>query len=254
MDRMLSLVSLRRGAAHALIVIAMLCALPQLGTTAEATVCPAALARATRLLVVTTTSMAATRARAQLYERDAPTASWRVHGTATRAVVGRAGLGWALDQATASGSGEPTKHEGDGRTPAGVFRAGIAFGTERGRIASYLQLTPSTVCVDDVASPRYNEIVPVGHIDPHMSHERMGATVLYRQGLVIEHQTDRARRGGSCIFLHVWRGSGRPTAGCVAADEAVVRTVQSFFDGHPSAVAILPRHALQRYAHCGLPG
>jgi hypothetical protein len=35
---------------------------------------------------------------------------------------------------------------------------------------------------------------------------------------------------GSCIFLHVWDGPGRPTAGCTAMDAAAMREVLAWLD------------------------
>jgi hypothetical protein len=43
---------------------------------------------------------------------------------------------------------------------------------------------------------------------------------LYRWVIAVEHNTRDTRPGeGSCIFLHVWRAAGSPTAGCTAAAE-----------------------------------
>ena len=44
---------------------------------------------------------------------------------------------------------------------------------------------------------------------------------LYKYAVVIEYNTDPVVPGlGSAIFMHVWRGAGQPTAGCVAMAEA----------------------------------
>jgi D-alanyl-D-alanine dipeptidase len=220
---------------------------------AEAAACPAALTAATRLVLVTTERMDSVKASLQLYARETPDASWQPQGGNIAAVAGKSGLGWAFDQAERA-NGQPVKREGDGRTPAGVFRAGTAFGTKpRPGMSTYLKLTSATVCVDDVASPHYNAIVPRKSIAAGISHERMGAIPLYRQGLFIAHPTSREQRGGSCIFLHVWRRPGSPTVGCVAAAETTVVQVQDFLDGQAGAIAILPADARRGYAHCGLP-
>lgn len=220
---------------------------------AEAAACPAALTEATRLVLVTTERMNSVSASLQLYAREAPDAAWQAEGSKIAAVIGKSGLGWAFDQAERA-NGQPVKREGDGRTPAGVFRTGTAFGAKpRPGIGTYLKLTSATVCVDDVASPHYNAIVPRKSIAAGISHERMGAIPLYRQGLFIAHPTSREQRGGSCIFLHVWRRPGAPTVGCVATTEANVVQVQDFLDGQAGAIAILPADARAAYAHCGLP-
>lgn len=80
-------------------------------------------------------------------------------------VVGKGGLGWG-DGAVAIGghaTADPVKREGDGRSPAGIFGIGSAFGyaAERptGWALPYLALTPATECVDDRDSKHYNRIV-----------------------------------------------------------------------------------------------
>ena len=48
---------------------------------------------------------------------------------------------------------------------------------------------------------------------------------------MLEHNTDPVVPGkGSAIFLHVWSGPGKPTAGCVAAAEADVRRLLGWLD------------------------
>jgi L,D-peptidoglycan transpeptidase YkuD (ErfK/YbiS/YcfS/YnhG family) len=42
---------------------------------------------------------------------------------------------------------------------------------------------------------------------------------LYKWGLVVAHNAARMPRAGSCIFLHIWKNSGSPTAGCTAMPE-----------------------------------
>lgn len=213
--------------------------------------CPGVLARAERLLVVTAPGMDEARAEGRLYRRDG--SGWVPVGGPLAMVLGRNGLGWSHDQAGFARDGEPVKREGDGRTPAGIFAAGEAFGMGPAGLAARRALVEGTVCVDDVRSPLYNRIARLAEIGPGISHEKMWRIGLYRSGLVIRNATSREKRGGSCIFLHVWKGPGRPTAGCIAATEDHVQAVQLLFDGAPSAVAILPEAGHGRVAGCGLP-
>lgn len=218
-------------------------------STADASACSPVLMAATRLVVVTAPDMNTVRATARLYTRPDPDAPWVERGAPWPAVVGRNGLGWAWDQPRPGGG--PVKKEGDGKTPAGIFAAGVPFGFDRQPLEDYLVVQSGrTVCVDDVRSPLYNRITTADALAPGHSHEKMWKTSLYRQGLVVGHKTSAAKRGGSCIFLHVWRGPGSPTAGCVAFSEADMRAVQGAFDGRPSAIAILPAGA---EPPCGLP-
>jgi D-alanyl-D-alanine dipeptidase len=106
-----------------------------------------------------------------------------------------------------------------------------------------------TVCVDDPSSPDYNTISTRKRIGPQVHGEDMGRISLYRRGLFVDYPSDRASRAGSCIFIHIWRGPGHGTAGCVALPEAHVAEVQEFSE--PGAVlAVLPETALARFADC----
>ena len=48
------------------------------------------------------------------------------------------------------------------------------------------------------------------------SAEEMRAERLYREGFNIAYRSDAAKKTGSCIFLHLWKGEGQGTAGCAA--------------------------------------
>ena len=215
--------------------------------------CPAVLQEAQRLLVVTTPGMNAPQGSARLWKR-APVAAWQAVGGPIAMTVGRNGLGWSHDQTALARASEPVKREGDGRTPAGVFAAGEAFGMgptllPEGRRRT---LTEGTACVDDTRSPAYNTIT-TDPLAKGISHEKMWTIPQYRQGLVIRNATNAAKRGGSCIFLHVWKGPGKPTSGCIAAEEPHVEAIQLLFDGLPSAIAILPDNGAARLQGCTLP-
>lgn len=218
---------------------------------AEEVNCPAVLTQATRLLVVTTDGMKSIKAHLQLYRRDDRDAPWQADGKAAPAVVGKNGLAWGFDQNAPAG--EPVKREGDKKTPAGIFGAGTAFGNDAQGVTEYMPITSRTICVDDAASPLYNSITTPDHIEPGTSHEQMSTIPLYKQGLVITTGTSREARGGSCVFLHIWRGPTQPTVGCVAAEQRIVKRVQRFFDGEVGAIAILPASVWARYKVCGFP-
>ena len=167
-------------------------------------------------------------------------------------VVGQSGLAWGDD---ASGRrGDPRKHEGDGRAPAGRFTLGTAFGfAPRGEMdrvrLPYLQLADDTECVDDSASVHYNTLVDRGgarRVD-WASSERMRTIDLYRLGVVVRYNADPVRRGrGSCIFLHIWRTAGSPTAGCTAMPADDLETVVQWLD--PSRRPMLVQLPASEYA------
>ncbi len=212
--------------------------------------CPAVLDHAERLLVVTTRGMDSTTARLRLFARDRPGTTWRPESRSEPAVVGRHGLAWGDPFRSSATPGEPVKREGDGRTPAGFYAVGRSFGQAPLSRAGHLTLRPgSAICVDDPASPAYNTILERPLAGPMPHGEDMGAEPLYRRGLVIDYPSDRARRAGSCIFLHVWRGPTKGTAGCVALPEARVAALQELSQSG-AVIAILPEAALARFSGC----
>ncbi len=121
--------------------------------------------------------------------------------------VGRAGIVDAAD-----------KVEGDGATPRGMHRiVGMLYRPDRmARPAPWAE--PIGVCdlwSDDVTDPEYNTHVTTPHGFSHEALRR--ADPMYDLVLVTDwNWPDAAAGRGSAIFIHQWRGKGRPTAGCVA--------------------------------------
>lgn len=114
-----------------------------------------------------------------------------------------------------------TKREGDGHTPTGVYRMGVAFGaSDPGSRMGYLTLRPNSCWGSTVGSRYYNRyfVGRCGPKDETMYNDVRGA---YRQGMLINYNTRPIRQGrGSAIFLHV--GTGGPTAGCVSIPERLM--------------------------------
>ncbi|MBI5149207.1 MAG: L,D-transpeptidase family protein [Candidatus Omnitrophica bacterium] len=156
--------------------------------------------------------------------------SWQQVLSPVEAVVGRNGL-----------APEGEKREGDGRTPSGTFALRRAFGYEENVPTGlvYRRVTERDFWIDDSRSVQYNQWV-TGET-PKVSHEvlRRGDG-LYRYAVVIEYNTGPVVPGlGSAIFLHVWRGAGQPTAGCVAVAEADLLRILHWLDTRRDPVIIL---------------
>jgi D-alanyl-D-alanine dipeptidase len=199
---------------------------------------PAPLARSRQLLVVTTRGWDDVPGTLRRFERKGAGGGWARVGREVPVAVGRGGLGWGSGLVDTGGSAGPSKREGDGKAPAGLFRLGAAFGfaprPEAGRLRlHYLPLTPSVECVDDPGSTFYNQIVDrerVNAVDWNSS-ERMRSIEGYRWGLFVMHNAAPPAAGrGSCIFLHVWAGPGRGTAGCTAMEEASLTELLRWLD------------------------
>lgn len=206
-------------------------------------------------------------ARAALAAFDRTAAGWEERAS-WPVVIGRSGLAWGLGihRAADRVPGEPVKHEGDGKSPAGAFVIGRAFGyPPRDSVRTglpYIQSTPDIIWIDDPASPAYNRVLDLRNAGlgrPALpSHERMlRDDLLYRYVVVIEHNTTAPIPGaGSCIFLHVWRGPDAPTAGCTAMGEADMRALLGWLDAAKRPVIVQLTRA--GYDHLkkpwGLPG
>jgi L,D-peptidoglycan transpeptidase YkuD (ErfK/YbiS/YcfS/YnhG family) len=140
------------------------------------------------------------------------------------AMLGRTGLAWGKGLHDLQPG--PQKKEGDGKSPAGIFRFGTAFGhLPQGEIdwkLPYVQVTESLECVDDSKSRFYNQIVDHQKVEKDWStSERMlEVGEQYEWGVFVQHNFPPQSQGGSCIFLHVWKGPGEPTSGCTAMTEA----------------------------------
>ena len=145
--------------------------------------------------------------------------------TATPAVItvtrwGALYRGRRLPCAIGRGGITPTKHEGDGATPAGRHRiVGLLYRPDR--IAGTLlppwaqPIGPRDLWSDDPRDPDYNHRVRAPHPFGHEALRRPDP--LYDLILLTDWNWPASTPGrGSAIFLHRWRKPRHPTAGCVA--------------------------------------
>jgi L,D-peptidoglycan transpeptidase YkuD (ErfK/YbiS/YcfS/YnhG family) len=210
-----------------------------------------ALGRVSQLLVVTTEDWNAVPGVLRRFERANAQAPWTEVSNAIPIVVGRNGLGWG------SGLNEPVhlpgpiKKEGDGKSPAGIFRLGYAFGlaepTQTPSIRlPYQPLSAMIECVDDVKSVHYNSIVDRSKqdkVDWNSSEKMREIGEQYRLGVVVDHNVDpRVAGGGSCIFIHIWKDAQTGTSGCTAMAAEQIDGLVAWLDpaAHPALVQ-LPR-------------
>ena len=193
---------------------------------------------ARQLVVVTTPGWDSTSGTLAWYSRDDGTGGWRAERRGVPVVVGRTGLAWGIGFESYAGAGDPVKHEGDGRSPAGAFPLDTVFGFAGRDIMSwvrlpYVPLDQGSDCVDDVTSTHYNTVVnrqAVPRVDWN-SAEHMRAIDQYRLGVIVGYNAAPPRAGrGSCIFLHIWAGPGSTTAGCTAMDAGVLEQLVRWLD------------------------
>jgi zinc D-Ala-D-Ala dipeptidase len=206
-----------------------------------------------QIVVVVTPDWTSTTGTMQRFERATPASAWRSLESAIPVVVGRTGIAWGVGFDGVSNAG-PHKHEGDGKAPAGVFPLDTAFGfAPRDSVPvvklPYVQLLPTTDCVDDTASAHYNTVVDKASVPraDWNSAEHMREVAQYKIGVIVGYNAATPVKGrGSCIFLHIWTGPDSHTAGCTAFDEAKLRDVIQWLD--PGKQPLLVQLTANEYA------
>jgi len=81
-----------------------------------------------QLLIVTSNDWTAKQGSLQLYERPSDESTWVPIGAPMPVVLGRTGLAWGIGLHQVVDKNGPYKKEGDGKSPAGIFSLGSAFG------------------------------------------------------------------------------------------------------------------------------
>jgi L,D-peptidoglycan transpeptidase YkuD (ErfK/YbiS/YcfS/YnhG family) len=200
-----------------------------------------------QVLLVTAESWSSGQAKLERYERvlskEGKLGPWKKVGDPVDVVLGRSGLGWGYglhgDDIGLERAG-PLKQEGDGRSPAGVFKVGESLGygpaAPQGSKLAYRTIGPRLRCVDDPLSKLYNQLTeePEGTVvkAPWKSAEKMKRDDdLYTRVVTVEHNKTPIVPGqGSCIFLHVWGGPQATTAGCTAMPLPVLEAIMIWLD------------------------
>ncbi|HZH62160.1 MAG TPA: L,D-transpeptidase family protein [Metabacillus sp.] len=134
--------------------------------------------------------------------------------------------------------------EGDGITPMGVYTLGTAFGWSEkpnGVKLPYRLTKSSDYWIDDPASPDYNKWVTYsGNPNTRWNSFEKLKQPLYKYAVAINYNVNPIVKGkGSAIFLHVWRSSTSPTAGCVALSEDNVVKLLKWLDPAKKPIIVI---------------
>jgi D-alanyl-D-alanine dipeptidase len=200
--------------------------------------------------VVLTENWASTTGSLHAFERGGTTGSWKERGPGIPVVVGKNGLGRSRGLVRVDFKGAPAKQEGDDRAPAGIFRLSSAFGYAPAQSSAwiklpYLVLSKQIEAIDDPNSRYYNRLVDrskIATIDWRSSEQMRRDDVLYKWGVVVDHNPAPIPGAGSCIFLHIWKNSSAPTAGCTAMSESdLVRLLQWLDPAQQPILVQMPR-------------
>ncbi|MGH8041025.1 MAG: L,D-transpeptidase family protein, partial [Rudaea sp.] len=183
--------------------------------------------------------------------------AWHEVEYAAPVVIGHAGSAWGLGLSPPQDDG-PIKREGDGRSPAGVFSIGEAFGyaPNLATALTYKPMQSTSWCVDVSGSPYYNRIVDarkVGDAAVKGATEHMRLDIFnhgdqrYRKGFVIENNAQQRQMGGSCVFAHLWGSPDSTTTACTAMADATMDRLLGWLkpDEHPVFV-LLPQKEYAR--------
>jgi L,D-peptidoglycan transpeptidase YkuD (ErfK/YbiS/YcfS/YnhG family) len=171
-------------------------------------------------LFVKTSPYTSTQGKMFLYERKTKHRSWKLIDSFA-VTVGRNGLAKDAQTQITFNDSVPVKHEGDGKSPAGIFSLGPVFSYHNIKKLHmpFVQVDTNFFCVDDANSSYYNTLI-VSDTAKHdyNSFEYMRRRdSLYEYGVWVLYNSDPVVHGnGSCIFLHVWLNENSPTAGCTA--------------------------------------
>lgn len=230
-----------------MLLLRLLLLQPLMGCGANVTAADLPWADAQQMVLVTTAGWDVNHGFMQTFERDG--AGWKAVSSRRPITVGRSGSAWGVGLHTASNPG-PVKQEGDGRSPAGVFRIGLAFGyaPHESTALVYQGMTGSDYCIDVSSSSAYNRIVDAkvvgqsvieGSTEPMRRDLHADGDQRYKLGFVIEHNDRGAAARGSCIFAHLWKQPGEPTAGCTAMSEDAMRDLFSWLRADRQPVFVL---------------
>lgn len=226
---------------------------------AAATVIPAT---ARELVVAIVADWDAVPATLRRFRRASPTAAWQLVGKPWPGVVGHAGTGWGAGlhgPGKPAGQDGPVKREGDGKSPAGVFALrgsyGYAKAAPAGTELPYTQVSEPWKCVDDPASKHYDRILDRRTVSPDWksAEDMRRGDELYTWTIDVAHNPEHVPGGGSCIFLHVWRGEKSSTVGCTAMDETKLAQLLADLDREAVYVLLPQAQYTALAAAWGLP-
>lgn len=215
------------------------------------------LADAHQLVLVVSQGFDVNQARLRRFER-AGQGPWLPVGDDVAVTIGRNGMAWGRGLYGGPPAGGPIKVEGDGRSPAGVYAFTTAFAYQPETLwktprMPMHRVTDQTVCVETINSASYNRIVDENTVavrDWTGLDRMLRPDGLYRYGLMVAHNAPDTKPGaGSCIFFHLWRRPGAPTAGCTAMNEPAMQVILAWIDAAKKPVLVqLPQAELERLA------
>ena len=170
----------------------------------------AAVARSNQMIVVTSRGWSADHGTLVLLERSSD-GKWRRASREAPVMLGRNGLAWGVGLLKRS----PTKREGDGCSPAGIFELACVYGgtgTQPLQRFPYQSLSDTMEGIDDPKSRFYNRLVDTRELktrDWSHSEKVSASNPMFRWCVAVKHNWQQRPGFGSCIYLHIWKRAGR---------------------------------------------
>ena len=168
--------------------------------------------------------------RTTLYALEKHRDGWKMSFEPLNAVIGKNGF-----------APVGAKREGDGKTPSGIYPLKRTFGYDESIITRmpYRQALSDDIWVDDPNAEDYNRWIKKQETHAASYEIMKRGDNLYKYGIVIEYNTNPViKANGSAIFLHIWKGEGLPTAGCVAVSEEDIIKIIGWLDPAASPLII----------------
>lgn len=207
-----------------------------------------AIAQSAELVVVTADDWRSNHGTLALLERD-PARKWRAASSEVPVMLGRNGLAWGVGLHAQ----EPTKREGDGRSPAGVYEIAKVYGRDAKSPSPnfpYQQLSEAMEGIDDSQSRWYNRLVDALQMrerDWKHSEKVRASNPMFRWCVEVKHNWQQRPGFGSCIYLHIWKAPGVATSGCTAMDAAALERIVRWLDTRKRPLLVqLPRAEYRR--------
>lgn len=176
-----------------------------------------------QLVIVISADWNTTKGTLSFYESDARQ-QWKMLLKDVPIMLGRNGMAWGTGLQPSSLNTGELKREGDGKSPAGIFRLTSLF--SYGELESsmpHTKVDSTWYCVDDANSEYYNKIVSTSTVskDWNSAEDMKRKDHQYKFGVVVAYNTEPVRKSaGSCIFIHIWKSPGETTSGCTSMTEA----------------------------------
>jgi len=101
---------------------------------------------------------------------------------------------------------------------------------------------PGLVCVTDKTSAHYNKVVDLARVPMRWESDEplLGVDDSYELAVVIDQNQAPVEAGrGACIFIHAWKGMGKPTSGGVATTRDAVEALVEWLDASVKPVAVV---------------